>query len=72
VDGLDVVRRILKEAPKHLTPGGLLVVEVGATQSILEAAFPEYPFTWIQLENGGEGVFLLTQEELAEAAFRIT
>lgn len=64
VDGMDVLRRLLTEAASHLAPGGILVVEVGYLQSAVEETLSQYPFTWIQLENGGEGVFLLTAEEL--------
>ena len=66
-DGMDVLRRLLNEAADYLAPGGILVVEVGYLQSAVEQALPQYPFTWIQLENGGEGVFLLTAEELQES-----
>lgn len=65
-DGLDVVREILAQAEDHLTPTGILIVEVGAAQDLLEAYYPGVPFTWLQFEKGGEGVFLLTAEELRE------
>jgi len=65
-DGLDAVRRILKEAGDYLTQQGVLIVEVGSSQEALEAAYPELPFTWLQFERGGEGVFLLTAKELQE------
>ncbi len=65
-DGLDVVRRILAKAADHLTATGILVVEVGFSQEIVEAEFAGVPFTWLQFENGGEGVFLLNAEELRE------
>ena len=45
-DGLDIVRRILAEAPAHLNPGGLLVCEVGAGRKALERAFPRLPLRW--------------------------
>ncbi len=67
-DGLDVVRRILAKAAEHLTPKGILVVEVGFSQELVEAEFAGVPFTWLQFENGGEGVFLLTYQELKEFA----
>lgn len=65
-DGLAVVRRILAEAESHLTPTGILIVEVGFSQELLELEYEGVPFTWLQFERGGEGVFLLTAEELRE------
>jgi ribosomal protein L3 glutamine methyltransferase len=63
-DGLDLVRRILKEAPEHLNPNGLLIVEIGHNRDDLEAAYPETPFTWLDTAAGDQYVFLLRREEL--------
>jgi ribosomal protein L3 glutamine methyltransferase len=63
-DGLDVVRRILAGARTRLTADGVLIVEVGLTADALMAAFPRAPWTWLEFERGGEGVFLLTAEDL--------
>jgi ribosomal protein L3 glutamine methyltransferase len=65
-DGLDVVRRLLREAPEYLTDTGILVVEVGNSAPALEAAFPNVPFMWLDFEHGDDGVFLLTGEQLRE------
>lgn len=65
-DGLDAVRIILREAPKHLNPEGLLVVEIGHNRDALEDAFPEIEFTWLETSAGDEHVFLVTREQLTE------
>jgi ribosomal protein L3 glutamine methyltransferase len=63
-DGLDHTRRILAQAAEHLNPGGLLIVEVGNSAAALADAFQQLPFTWLEFEAGGQGVFLLAREDL--------
>jgi ribosomal protein L3 glutamine methyltransferase len=63
--GLDSVRVILSEAARHLRTEGVLIVEVGNTETAVRRAFPELPFTWLHFERGGGGVFLLTAGQLA-------
>ncbi len=62
--GLDLVLPMLLNAADYLTDEGILVVEVGYSQTALEKILPEVPFLWIDFEFGGEGVFLLTAEQL--------
>ena len=69
-EGLDVVRRILAGAGRYLTSEGLLIVEVGNSQIAVEKTWPEVPFTWLDFDNGGHGVFLLTAAEL-QSHFRV-
>jgi len=64
--GLDLVLRILRDAPTYLNEGGVLVVEVGNTAAELERRFPDLPFLWIEFERGGEGVFLMQRNQLTE------
>lgn len=63
-DGLDLTRQILRQANDYLSEGGLLVVEVGNSALALEQAFPTVPFTWVEFERGGHGVFVLNKMEL--------
>nr|WP_281427451.1 50S ribosomal protein L3 N(5)-glutamine methyltransferase [Azospirillum formosense] len=63
-DGLDIVRRILKEAPKHLTPEGGLLCEFGTGREILEAEYPDLDFFWVETANSFGEVFWLTRDQL--------
>lgn len=63
-DGLDIVRRILAEAGRHLNPGGTLVVEFGTGREILEAEYPGLPFLWLDTANAQAEVFALPAEAL--------
>lgn len=63
-DGLDLVHTIIAQARKHLTPDGLLVVEIGHNRDELEAAYPELPFVWLETASGNEFVFLLQADDL--------
>jgi ribosomal protein L3 glutamine methyltransferase len=63
VDGLALVHRILREAPRHLTPRGLLVCEIGHNQAALERAYPRTPFLWPETSAGTGHVFVLARED---------
>lgn len=65
-NGLAIVEKILKNAHDYLSEQGILVVEVGNSEEALCEAYPLVPFTWLEMSHGGEGVFLLTKQQLDE------
>jgi len=67
-DGLDFTRIILREAAHHLTPNGVLVVEIGNNRDALERAFPDTAFTWLDTAAGDDFVFLLRRDDLPTGA----
>ncbi|RAU18758.1 50S ribosomal protein L3 N(5)-glutamine methyltransferase [Nitrincola tibetensis] len=62
--GLDITRRILREACEYLDEEGLLVVEVGNSEAHLIELYPEVPFMWAEFEKGGNGVFMISARDL--------
>lgn len=67
-DGLDLAIPLLRQALTRLTDNGILIMEVGHSQTALEQRFPHIPFIWLDFERGGTGVFLLTAQELRKHA----
>ena len=63
-DGLDLVRRILNEAGRHLTPQGGLLCEIGRGRERLEAAFPQLPLLWLDTEDSQGEVFWIGAADL--------
>lgn len=65
-DGLDLVDTILRQAPEFLSEGGWLFVEVGNSEVHMPVKYPELPITWVDFENGGNGVFAINKADLVE------
>ena len=64
-DGFDLVRDILKAAPKYLTEDGVLVCEIGTGRDLLQADFPKLPFIWVDSEESEGEVFALRARDLS-------
>jgi ribosomal protein L3 glutamine methyltransferase len=63
-DGLDLVRRLLTEAPKHINPGGGMICEIGTGREILEEEFPSLDFFWLDTAESQGEVFWIKAEAL--------
>lgn len=63
-DGLDIVKRILREAREHLTDGGAMICEIGRCRPALEDAFPDLPLLWLDTEDSEGEVFLVRASDL--------
>ncbi len=63
-DGMDFVRGLLRDAPTHMTPAAVLVLEIGHERAHFEAAFPQLDVVWLPTSAGDDQVLLLTRESL--------
>jgi ribosomal protein L3 glutamine methyltransferase len=64
-DGIAIVRRIIDNAPHHLTHDAGLLCEVGRDRPILETTYPDVSFLWLDTEESTGEVFWLSASELA-------
>ncbi len=62
--GIDLVQKIIREAPSHLNTNGILIMEVGRDREAVETQFPQTPFTWIETQAGRDFVLFATREDL--------
>ena len=63
-DGLDATRFILNLAGQYLSKNGVLIVEIGHNRDALEVAYPQLPFTLLEVSAGDEFVFMLHKNNL--------
>ena len=66
-DGLDLVLKILRDAPSHLGEDGLLICEVGESEQHLVRLLPELPFVWVEFKVGQMGIFVIGRDDLVAA-----
>ena len=63
-DGIKLIRRIIDAAPRHLTPSGGLLCEVGRGREAVENAYPKTSFLWLDTEESSGEVFWVEAEGL--------
>ena len=63
-DGMDFIRRLLRQAPQHLNPEGLLVLEIGHERAHFEAAYTQLQPLWLSTSAGDDQMLLLAKEQL--------
>lgn len=71
-DGLDLVLKILRDAPLHLSDEGVLICEVGEAERALSKLLPELPLMWVEFKVGQMGVFVVERHDLVSHSARIT
>lgn len=64
--GLAIPLAILRSAPDCLEEGGILVMEVGYSAERLQDTLSGVPLLWLEFEEGGEGVFALSRDQLLQ------
>jgi len=67
-DGMDFIRQMLRDLPERLSPGGVLVLEIGNERAHFEAAFPHIQAVWLSTSAGEDQVLLLTSDSLLAPA----
>jgi ribosomal protein L3 glutamine methyltransferase len=63
-DGMDLVRRILRDAPSRLSDIGVLVLEIGNERAHFEHAFRRLEVAWLETSAGDDQVLLVTKDAL--------
>ena len=64
-DGMDLIRRIVAEAPAHMSEDAVLVIEVGHERRRFEAVFPRLECAWLETSGGNDCVVLVERQALA-------
>lgn len=67
IDGMNLIRQILQQAPAHLSPRGLLILEIGHERPHFEVAFPQLDVSWLDVSAGDDQVLMVTREQLIAA-----
>src|SRR4051812_34759681 len=67
-DGLDIIRKLLRQSRERLQPHGIVVIEVGGLRAAMDRAFPELELHWLHTEDGEDCVCLVQAARLQDWA----
>jgi len=63
-DGMDFVRQLFQDAPRHMREHAVLVLEIGNERAHFENAFPQLEAIWLETSAGDDQVLLVTRTSL--------
>ncbi len=63
-DGMDLVRKIIRDAHRHMTDNAVLLLEIGHERFNFESAFPRLEVAWLETSGGHDQVLLVTRDSL--------
>jgi ribosomal protein L3 glutamine methyltransferase len=63
-DGMDLIRKIIAQAPDYLSERGAILIEIGNEYENFKKAFPQIPVIWMEVSAGEEQVLLIQAEDL--------
>ncbi len=64
IDGLDIVRKLLRQARERLEPHGIVVIEVGGLQAAIDREFAALRPEWLPTDDGSDCVVLFRAARL--------
>ncbi|HEU5077818.1 MAG TPA: 50S ribosomal protein L3 N(5)-glutamine methyltransferase [Opitutaceae bacterium] len=63
-DGLDIIRKLLRQAKDRLQPHGIVVIEVGGLREAMDREFAKLDLRWLPTADGSDCVCLIRAEKL--------
>jgi len=66
-DGLDIIRKLLRQARDRLAPHGIVIIEVGGLREAMDRAFPQLDLHWLHTEDGADCVCVVNAARLKKA-----
>ena len=62
-DGLDIVHKIMKQAPDFLEEDGRMICEIGYGRELMEQEYPGTDFLWLDTDDSSGEVYWITRDQ---------